>query len=445
MISKALHTLENGLKMMRSNSKLFFVGVLVFVFPILFVWITQSFFITAYDNIHTAQKQKVSLLHDAIASSILANSSFEDPTTQLMQKIIAENSDILKIRLVEKEGNVFTIKLSNKPEQINTTEKSDELYRSLPLSAEQDTFIVETSLATGRVWQTFRSVTKNNTSYVIFSEHDFSQVDSVMTSRRQQSYFGLTAIFLFLALLAYWVRKQMDWQAAHSQLVQRLHERDLFSNMIAHEFRTPLTAIKGYASFLQESTTLTTDEKRFATNIRTSAERLVVLVNDFLEVARVQSGKVKIAKQEVDVRTILQRVTEDLQGIATEKGLKLIFKPVDKPVLFYTDADRMTQVVTNIVTNAIKYTESGSVTLECAYKTNILTIKVKDTGTGISADDQQKLFAPFTRVGGVDDSAITGSGLGMWITKQLVELLGGSVGVESIEGIGTHIVMTFKS
>ena len=105
----------------------------------------------------------------------------------------------------------------------------------------------------------------------------------------------------------------------------------------------------------------------------------------------------------------------------------------------------MTQVVTNIVTNAIKYTESGSVTLECAYKTNILTIKVKDTGTGISADDQQKLFAPFTRVGGVDDSAITGSGLGMWITKQLVELLGGSVGVESIEGIGTHIVMTFKS
>ena len=94
---------------------------------------------------------------------------------------------------------------------------------------------------------------------------------------------------------------------------------------------------------------------------------------------------------------------------------------------------------------AIKYTNKGTVEVECAQIPGEVTIRIKDTGTGISAEDQKKLFAPFTRVGGVDDTATTGTGLGMWITKQLVTLLGGTIGVESIKGVGTHIVINFRT
>jgi two-component system sensor histidine kinase EvgS len=96
------------------------------------------------------------------------------------------------------------------------------------------------------------------------------------------------------------------------------------------------------------------------------------------------------------------------------------------------------------VSNSVKYTDSGEIELECQKKSTQLTIRIKDTGTGISAEDQKKLFAPFTRVGEVDESTVTGSGLGMWITKQFVSLLDGDIGVESIKGVGTHIVITFR-
>jgi signal transduction histidine kinase len=294
-----------------------------------------------------------------------------------------------------------------------------------------------------RTWQVFSSVEKEDVSYIIFSEHSFQLIDSVMLARQQLSYLGLSAIFLFLIGLAYWVNKQTQWEKRHEKLSKQMEERDLFSNMIAHEFRSPLTAIKGYASFLEESDSLQTEDKRFANNIRVSAERLVLLVNDFLEVARLQSGKMEFKEESVDVRDVLTKVTEDLQMTATDKDLQLVYEAPVQPILMKTDSARLTQVVTNIVSNSIKYTESGVIGLECTKEAAQLTIRIKDTGVGISAEDQKKLFAPFVRFGESDNSSTIGSGLGMWTTKQFVTLLGGKIGVESIQGMGTHVVVTF--
>jgi signal transduction histidine kinase len=169
-----------------------------------------------------------------------------------------------------------------------------------------------------------------------------------------------------------------------------------------------------------------------------------LLVSDFLEVARLQSGKLKIEKTQVDLREVLSLVTEELQLTAKEKGLTLVYESPVQPVLMQTDRARMIQVITNMVSNSVKYTPSGAVELECQKEAGKIRINIKDTGTGISAEDQKKLFAPFTRVGDVDHTSIAGTGLGMWITKQLVDLLDGEIGVESIQGIGTHIVITFK-
>jgi signal transduction histidine kinase len=265
-----------------------------------------------------------------------------------------------------------------------------------------------------------------------------------MSARKQQSYLGLTAIFLFLIGLAYWFARQTDWQKKHANLEENLKERDLFTNMIAHEFRTPLTAVRGYASFLEESKTLTPTERQYVDTIEISANRMLALVNDFLEVARIQSGKTTVERVDADIQPIITDVLKVLLPIAKEKNLNLLYKPLAVPLVLKTDTKRFHQVLQNLISNSIKYTKQGMIEVSTETSALAVVIRIKDTGMGISAEDQQKLFAPFSRVGGVEKTSTPGTGLGMWITKQYVELLGGSISVESIKNVGTHVVLTFK-
>jgi signal transduction histidine kinase len=214
--------------------------------------------------------------------------------------------------------------------------------------------------------------------------------------------------------------------------------------MIAHEFRTPLTAIRGYSSFLAESQTISEKEKTFVDAVQTSTERLLALINDFLEVARIQSGKMNLELVAVDVQPTIMAVIEALQPIAKEKNLTLSFHKLAVPVVLTTDTKRLYQILQNLISNSLKYTKEGSVEVTLDVAPRAISIRIKDTGMGISADDQKKLFEPFGRVGGVDKSTITGTGLGMWITKQLAEALKGAVTVESIKDVGTHVVLVFK-
>ncbi len=430
---------------MKSNSRLLLVAILLFVFPLLFVWVTQSFFTTASNNINTAEKKRVGLMHDTLASLV----GEIDPSVAIISDLIGvyktENSDTEKLRISTRNDEGFLILAALDSSLVGTYEQSDQLYRSLPLSGSSDSFIYEITIDGARSWQVFRQVETTENDYYIFSQHSFAQADRIMEARKQQSYLGLSGIFLFLIALAYWLNKQVYWEKHHHQLERQLKERDLFSNMIAHEFRSPLTAIKGYASFLEESNNLTPDERRYSSNIKKSAERLVALVSDFLEVARLQSGKLKIETDEIDLRDVLKQVTEDLQTLASEKSLKLVYKPNAAKLNLTTDPHRMTQVMTNIISNAIKYTDKGTVELKAEQIPGEVTVRIMDTGMGISAEDQKKLFAPFTRVGNVDSGTTTGTGLGMWITKQLIEILNGEIGVESIKGVGTHIVISFRT
>lgn len=431
---------------MRLNQKLLFVGVLVFVFPLLFIWLTQFIYETAYDNIHTAEKYRVGMVHDVLAALLLQSGAIDNTMLRSVAgSIIVENPDITMLRVYKESTNGMQVLTAEKEELIGTYDPSAEAIRELGFSNTLSFQLIERQIDGKRLWQAYRRLSVDDVYYYIFSETDHSRVDSVMLYRKQQSYIGLSFIFVFLIALAYWINQQANWGVRYTHLSETLQERDLFSNMIAHEFRSPLTAIKGYASFLEESTNIPQAERRFISNIRQSAEHLVELVSDFLEVARLQSGQLKVDKQLVDVRATVSTTVENLSGMAKDKGLQLLYDPGNKPVMFETDASRLLQVLTNLVTNAIKYTKSGSVTLTCAEDYRSVIIRVMDTGMGISAEDQQKLFAPFTRVGGVDASAIAGTGLGMFITKQLVAMLGGSIGVESIKGVGTHLVVTLRA
>ena len=131
-----------------------------------------------------------------------------------------------------------------------------------------------------------------------------------------------------------------------------------------------------------------------------------------------------------------------MQPAAQEKNISLVADHIAKELFINVDEKRLHQAFTNLVSNSIKYTQAGTISIGMEERSDRVEIRVKDTGMGISAENQKNLFTPFFRVENTVVNQTVGTGLGMWITKQLIELMEGSIGVESIRGVGTHIVVT---
>lgn len=441
MMNRLTHLLSSGLQQVWLNTHYLLVVFLLVVLPALFIWVVYSSFDAAYQNVNTAEKQSISALHDSV--ELLLNENVSDNVLQkYLLQFTAEDKSITKARILHQDAKDLIITHSTDSSDIGLVEGATESYKA-SASVPGDSLIFDFTINDTRTWQAFRQIYVWDEIYYVFTEHSFAEIDAVMSVRQQQSYLVLPVVFLFLMFLAYWLVRQTQWQKEYASTRKKLDEQMLFTNTIAHELRAPLTAIRGYVSFFKESENLSADEKKYAENINVSSERLLALINDFLEVARIQSGNLKIKFNDVDVRKVLDSVKEEFAQVAESKGLKFDVDVPNKPVIAETDADRLQQVLTNLVSNALKYTEEGSVTLALQQTKLKTVITIKDTGHGIAAEDQQKLFQAFTRVGKADNSGVTGTGLGMWITKQLIVLLHGEIAVESIEGIGTHVKLTF--
>ncbi len=383
------------------------------------------------------------MLHDAVSVFV---SSYGSNQALLQEFLLAqkqEQSDITEIRITKKDKTGYLILESFDKERKGSYESVTDIY-SVAQPDAQNSLIFPFMSDSERTWQAVRAVTIDQEIYYILSEHSFKEFDSVIQARKQQAYLGLTAIFAFLIALAYWFGRQIDWHKRYQALDTKMKERDLFTSMIAHEFRTPLTAIRGYSSFLAESQSISEKERTFVDAVQKSTERLLALVNDFLEVARIQSKKMNLEVTTIDIQPTIMAVVEALQPIAKEKNLSLTYHRLAVPVALSVDPKRLYQILQNLISNSLKYTNDGSVEITLDVAPRQVSIRIKDTGMGISADDQQKLFEPFSRVGGVEKTTVTGTGLGMWITKQLAEALRGTIAVESIKDVGTHVVLTFK-
>lgn len=439
MMQKLFTTLGRGLTVLRLNTQYLFVAVLLIAFPLLFVYITESIFEAAYQNISTAQKQQVQILHEAIAGTV--TNSFS--TTTLFSTYLERIPTLTGGKLVEHiNGELIIIAATD--ESLVGQEDGATLLFATAASNPGNAFIYEFAESGVRKWHAYEQRTVSASTYYIVTEHSFKTVDTIMTARQQQVYLGLSAIFIFLLAVAYWLVRQQNWSAAHAIVVKQRDEQMMFTNTIAHELRAPLTAIKGYASLLRESPAVPKTELEYVKKIESSTERLITLINDFLEVARIQAGGIKLVIAPTEVVGLAQSVIDSFVPTATKKGLVLTLGGVTSAIL-QTDTNRLTQILTNIVSNAVKYSDTGTVSVVVDQTRIATVIKVKDNGQGISAEDQRRMFAPFTRVGGADASQVTGSGLGMWITKRLVETLDGEIAIESIEGVGTVVKVTLHT
>lgn len=217
--------------------------------------------------------------------------------------------------------------------------------------------------------------------------------------------------------------------------------KDDFISIATHELKSPMSVIKGYISMALEENL--SDNVRDMLNIGyAQTDRLGRLVTDLLDVSRLEQGKTKYNLAPIALSDTIGPLLGTYQVKADEKGLKLEYQNTPAVPRVLADPDRVSEIFTNLIDNAIKYSRTGTVTISHALGEAGVVTTVADTGIGLTADEISHLFARFYRARNTDTADIAGTGLGLWIIKQYIEHMGGSIVVHSEKGVGTQFIVT---
>ena len=239
-------------------------------------------------------------------------------------------------------------------------------------------------------------------------------------------------------------RKQFEREliTARHQADAANHAKSAFLAGMSHELRTPLNGILGYAQILMHDPRLDEEFRNKIGTIQRSGEYLLTLINDVLDLSKIEAGKMELQPHEMHLRAMLDEVAQLFRIRAAQKNLRFQYEcrriPAESefPTAVKADEKRLRQVLLNLLSNALKFTEQGRVTLQVTYLGAVLRVEVLDSGRGIAAADLAKIFKPFEQAG--DQRIQEGTGLGLSICRKLVHMMGGELNVESTEGEGSR-------
>jgi signal transduction histidine kinase len=253
-------------------------------------------------------------------------------------------------------------------------------------------------------------------------------------------------VVLRLALVLRETEQLRDEFAEQNQRLRKLDSmKDDFVSSVSHEFRTPLTSIRGYLELVLEShaNDLTDEQRRYLGVVDRNSDRLLRLVGDLLFVAEVDAGKISVDRAPVDVAEVVHEAADAAAPVAEAKGVQVSVMAESGPSVS-GDRGRLAQLLDNLIGNAIKFTPAGGRVDVRAYAPNgVAVIEVADTGIGIPKHEQTRLFERFFRARAATDEAVPGTGLGLSISKAIVDAHGGSLVVASEEGAGTTFRIEF--
>ncbi len=239
--------------------------------------------------------------------------------------------------------------------------------------------------------------------------------------------------------------QNLELEAQKNQVEEANRLKSEFLSNMSHELRTPLNSINALSQVLgmQAKDKLNEEENNYLEIIERNGKRLLSLINSILDLSKIESGKMDISPQSVSIKSLLTIIRESMQSLADKRDNSIELNITENLPTIETDESRMHQVLLNIISNSVKFTEKGSVSISAKQEKENVIVKVKDTGIGISAEMLPSIFDEFRQVDGSSSRQFEGTGLGLAIAHKLINVLGGNITVKSKLGVGSEFSISF--
>lgn len=252
--------------------------------------------------------------------------------------------------------------------------------------------------------------------------------------------FSLLVIYSFVVA----IKKNYIHEQERARMSDRL--KSAFLANMSHEIRTPLNAIVGFSSLISEPDLTEDDKIMFREQVQSNSDYLISLIEDIIDVSKIESNQLTIKLQEINVVPLITKIVQTFQlAIASNKNVRVVTNLGATAILVTADQVRLEQILRNLLANAIKFTDDGVIEVDCEKRNDFYIFSVKDTGIGIHLEHQLAIFERFRKIDNSKQYLHRGTGIGLFLSKQLVELLGGKIWVESEVGVGSTFYFTIPA
>lgn len=277
---------------------------------------------------------------------------------------------------------------------------------------------------------------------------EIDEIKNIVASIRQSKYQSSDEIVLtkHLSALENEIKEMFEKAKSDIEYLERLQRmRSQFLANVSHELRTPIFSIQGYLeTLLNGAMDDPKVNKHFLQKANQNTVNLSNLLNDLIDISMIESGEMRMSYRYFDINIFIQSIISEFIPIAEEKNIKLIFNPAKEGLQVFGDKDKLRQVFVNLLQNAIKYTDDGSIEVLLEEDKKLVNITVKDTGIGIPEDDLNRVFERFYRVDKARSRAVGGTGLGLAIVKHIIEAHNSKIIVQSRLGEGSTFSFKLK-
>lgn len=446
MFAKLFPSLKQTFDRIKKHPQLFWTIFVAIVITIGFIIVAQLFVSIAQDAQERLVNVRIGSIQDSLSEFVVLKEESREKIDSSIMNLMAQNPTILDFTFYIKEGDAFKVFASSDSTKLKSDLKDIPLAAQLALNDTKNSYTFEIQNSDERLYQTFRSLTQNGSVVgLIETTQTLSQADLMINENIRKGIIVFIFILVLVMFLFFRHSKIIDYTTLYEDLKQVDQLKDDFISMASHELKTPLAAIRGYSEYITEATQIPEEYKEYSRRIDISSKQLALLVEDMLDVSRIQQGRMQFEMKKILVPDFIKKIVPDFGSLAKEKNINLSFEQGGlKFPNIMADENRLRQVLINIVGNAIKYTKQGEVKIQVSNIDNKIEIRVSDTGLGMSEEERKHLFEKFYRIRNEETKDIKGTGLGLWITKQLIEKMSGTLSVESIKGVGTHMIIQFE-
>lgn len=436
--------LKRGIERIVANPQLWLTVIVAVAIFASFVFIADRFSGIARDAQDRLVNVRIGSLQDAFVP--LAALYIDEPETlsAYIRGIAEKNPTIVEFVIARETERGWVISSGLNDAQFGTNLVGYDFILSLAVADPDQSFTTEEVRGGERYFRTARAIVNADGAIVgvAFTRQTLSEADRQIAANIGTSYLILLGILILLLFLFFHHARIIDYTELYRRLKEVDQLKDDFVALVSHELRSPLTVIRGYVAELKEQGASSPHAAEYLKHIDEAASAQNLLIADILDVARIEQGKLEYRMKVFNPKPVIESICEVLSASAQAKGLSLTSTVTDNAVI-EADEDRVRQIVTNLVTNAVKYSDKGEIAVKGDVREGRFVLRVSDQGIGMSAEDVPKLFGKFHRVRGDRVRQEVGTGLGLWITKQLVEAMRGTISVESIQGVGSHFIVSF--